>query len=93
MYPTAIITLVALNKSHFHGTSFGGGPVSSISFRNPISSTLTSKEDASLPMAASWSRSSAPGSGMYDGSAPGVEFPVQVDDSPSESLHVSRHAL
>ncbi|KAM5536524.1 hypothetical protein V8D89_009801 [Ganoderma adspersum] len=81
MYPTAIITLVALNKSHFHGTSFGGGPVSSISFRVPISTPPTSKEEASLPTVASLSCTSIPqASRIDDPCGPGVEFRV-VDSS------------
>ncbi|PIL28272.1 hypothetical protein GSI_09560 [Ganoderma sinense ZZ0214-1] len=79
MYPTIIITLVALNKSHFHGTSSGGGPISDISFRRPITTTLTSNQEHSFPTSVSWSR---PQDGDSD-SAPGVDEDLLLDTQPS----------
>ncbi|KAM5536520.1 hypothetical protein V8D89_009797 [Ganoderma adspersum] len=88
--PTIIITLVALNKSHFYGTSFGGGPVSDISFRNPMAIASTSIERPSLPMVASWTHTSTP-SRIDDGYAAGVECQVDEPLSP-DSCRSSRRA-
>ena len=44
MYPTAIIILVALNKSHFHGTSLGV-PISTISFSRSAKEGSVSQDE------------------------------------------------
>ena len=45
MYPTAIILLVALNKSHFEGTTRGDIATPHMSFRRPTSSQDSSNSD------------------------------------------------
>ncbi|PIL24748.1 hypothetical protein GSI_12634 [Ganoderma sinense ZZ0214-1] len=44
MYPTTIITLVALNKSHFHEAPSNSGTLSNLSFRYPTSEASTHGE-------------------------------------------------
>ncbi|TFK82405.1 hypothetical protein K466DRAFT_500392 [Polyporus arcularius HHB13444] len=61
MYPTAIILLVALNKSHFEGTTRGEIVTPHLSFRRPDSSCTSGTFDSEPPAACSvgWSRKSS----------------------------------
>ncbi|RDX40295.1 hypothetical protein OH76DRAFT_361381 [Lentinus brumalis] len=61
MYPTAIILLVALNKSHFEATTRGDVVTPHLSFRRPDSSCTSDTFDSEPPAAPSSGKSSQGG--------------------------------
>ncbi|RDX40292.1 hypothetical protein OH76DRAFT_1413068 [Lentinus brumalis] len=64
MYPTAIILLVALNKSHFEGTTRGDIVTPHLSFQQPDSSCTSDTFDSEPPTARAvgwWGQASAQG--------------------------------